>query len=54
MAEILHGMGVLATTKLIETSGLELTAEYLGQTKKKVTEKLGEAKGGLMFIDEAY
>ncbi|ETI29722.1 hypothetical protein L914_21561 [Phytophthora nicotianae] len=54
MAEILHGMGVLATSKLVETSGLELTAEYLGQTKKKVTEKLGEAKGGLLFIDEAY
>ncbi|GMF43657.1 unnamed protein product [Phytophthora fragariaefolia] len=54
MAEILHGMGVLATTKLVETSGLDLTAEFVGQTKKKVTDKLGEAKGGLLFIDEAY
>ncbi|KAG6592606.1 Serine/threonine-protein kinase mph1 [Phytophthora cinnamomi] len=54
MAEILHGMGVLATTKLVETSGLDLTAEHVGQTKKKVTDKLGEAKGGLLFIDEAY
>ncbi|OWZ08827.1 hypothetical protein PHMEG_00018571, partial [Phytophthora megakarya] len=54
MAEILHGMGVLATKKLVETSGLDLTAEYVGQTKQKVTEKLGEAKGGLLFIDEAY
>ncbi|KAG1712488.1 hypothetical protein DVH05_000232 [Phytophthora capsici] len=54
MADILHGMGVLATTKLVETSGLELTAEYVGQTKEKMNQKLGEAKGGLMFIDEAY
>ncbi|KAE8993509.1 hypothetical protein PR001_g20653, partial [Phytophthora rubi] len=54
MAEILHGMGVLATTKLVETSGLELTGEHVGQTKAKVTDKLGEAKGGLLFIDEAY
>ncbi|KAG7398349.1 hypothetical protein PHYBOEH_011257 [Phytophthora boehmeriae] len=54
MAQILHDMGVLATTKLIETSGLDLTAQYVGQTKQKVTEKLGEAKGGLLFIDEAY
>ncbi|KAL3665423.1 hypothetical protein V7S43_009459 [Phytophthora oleae] len=54
MADILHGMGVLATLKLVETSGLDLTAEYIGQTKKKVTEKLGEAKGGLLSIDEAY
>ncbi|RLN63252.1 hypothetical protein BBJ28_00018439 [Nothophytophthora sp. Chile5] len=54
MARILHAMGGLATTKLVETSGLDLTGEYLGQTKKKVTDKLGEAKGGLLFIDEAY
>ncbi|ETP10987.1 hypothetical protein F441_13483 [Phytophthora nicotianae CJ01A1] len=54
MAEILHGMGVLATTKLVETSGLDLTAQHVGQTKQKVTDKLGEAKGGLLFIDEAY
>ncbi|KAL4165528.1 hypothetical protein KRP22_014238 [Phytophthora ramorum] len=54
MAQILHGMGVLATTKLVETSGLDLTAQYVGQTKQKVTDKLGEAKGGLLFIDEAY
>lgn len=54
MAEILHGMGVLATTKLIETSGLDLTGQYVGQTKEKVTTKLREAKGGLLFIDEAY
>ncbi|RLN36908.1 hypothetical protein BBO99_00005556 [Phytophthora kernoviae] len=54
MAHILHAIGVLATTKLVETSGLDLTAQYVGQTKQKVTEKLGEAKGGLLFIDEAY
>ncbi|TDH66050.1 hypothetical protein CCR75_007122 [Bremia lactucae] len=54
MAEILHGMGVLASTKLVETSGLDLTGQYVGQTKEKVTQKLGDAKGGLLFIDEAY
>ncbi|KAL8000480.1 putative AAA+ ATPase domain, P-loop containing nucleoside triphosphate hydrolase [Plasmopara halstedii] len=54
MAQILHAMGALASTKLVETSGLDLTGEYVGQTKTKVTEKLVEAKGGLLFIDEAY
>ncbi|KAG6592608.1 stage v sporulation protein k [Phytophthora cinnamomi] len=54
MAQILHAMSALGTTKLVETSGLDLTGEYVGQTKAKVTEKLVEAKGGLLFIDEAY
>lgn len=54
MAKILHDMGILSTGTLVETTGQSLTAEYVGQTKKKVEEKLGEARGGVLFIDEAY
>jgi len=54
MAKILHGIELIATDTIVETSGLDLTGEYLGQTKKKVEEKMGQAKGGVLFIDEAY
>ncbi|KAJ3286671.1 hypothetical protein HK104_008917 [Borealophlyctis nickersoniae] len=53
-ATILHNLGILTCDKLVETSGLDLQGQYLGQTKKRVEEKLGEARGGVLFIDEAY
>lgn len=54
VAKIFHRMGILGTDKLVETSGLNLTGEYVGQTKKRVEEQLGQARGGVLFIDEAY
>ncbi|KAJ3016332.1 UNVERIFIED_CONTAM: hypothetical protein HDU68_012270 [Siphonaria sp. JEL0065] len=54
MAQILFEMGILSTNRLVETSGLGLTGQYIGQTKKVVEGKLGEARGGVLFIDEAY
>jgi len=54
MADILFQLEMIATNRIVETSGLELTGEFIGQTKKKVAEKLGQAKGSILFIDEAY
>ncbi|KAI8618027.1 P-loop containing nucleoside triphosphate hydrolase protein [Chytriomyces sp. MP71] len=54
MAQILYEMGILSTNILVETSGLGLTGEFIGHTKKRVEVKLGEARGGVLFIDEAY
>ena len=54
VAEILFRLGLVNRRKAVETSGLDLTGEFLGQTKKKVQEKLDEARGGVLFIDEAY
>ncbi|RHY06073.1 hypothetical protein DYB36_006893 [Aphanomyces astaci] len=54
MATILFQLGLIAVDHVEETSGLDMTGEYLGHTKKRVEEKLQAAKGGVLFIDEAY
>lgn len=54
MANILYQLDIISSDKPIETSGLDLTGEYVGQTKKKVTDILDMACGSVLFIDEAY
>ena len=54
MSQVLYSYGVLATDHVEMTSALDLTGEYLGHTKKHVEEKMQAARGGVLFIDEAY
>ena len=54
IAQVLYSLGLIPTNNFVESSGLELTAEYVGQTKTKVKEVLQKSKGGILFIDEAY
>ena len=54
MAALLHSFGLLPTCHLVETSALDLTGEFVGQSKSKMQEKMDEARGGVLFIDEAY
>ncbi|WP_294471307.1 AAA family ATPase [uncultured Ruminococcus sp.] len=54
IAGILHENGLLRTSKVIETDRSGLVAGYVGQTALKTAEKIEEAMGGVLFIDEAY
>ena len=54
MASILNAYGLIPRDYVHITSALDLTASYLGQTKVKVKEALESARGGVLFIDEAY
>ncbi|QSQ07689.1 Stage V sporulation protein K [Koleobacter methoxysyntrophicus] len=54
MAKILKALGFLSSGHLVETDRSGLVAGYVGQTASKTQEKIAEALGGVLFIDEAY
>jgi stage V sporulation protein K len=54
IATILKAVGVLSKGHLVEVGRSDLVAEYVGQTAIKTMNKIKEAKGGVLFIDEAY
>lgn len=58
IARILAGLykeiGVLSKGQLVEVDRSSLVAGFVGQTATKTQEKLQEAMGGVLFIDEAY
>jgi|GEM_PF-150130 len=47
-------LGVVSKGQLIEVDRAGLVAGYVGQTAIKVKEVIDRAKGGILFIDEAY
>ncbi|GAA1390769.1 right-handed parallel beta-helix repeat-containing protein [Catellatospora chokoriensis] len=52
--QVLTALGVLASGQLVEVSRADLVAEYVGQTAQRTREKFEQARGGVLFIDEAY
>ena len=51
---ILYNLNYIKENKLIEVTSKDLIAEYVGQTSIKTNEVINKAKGGVLFIDEAY
>ncbi|MBS1949451.1 MAG: AAA family ATPase [Bacteroidetes bacterium] len=54
LARIYKGLGILEKGHLVEVDREGLVAGYVGQTAIKTGDKIKEAMGGILFIDEAY
>ncbi|TCP58046.1 SpoVK/Ycf46/Vps4 family AAA+-type ATPase [Tumebacillus sp. BK434] len=54
MGRILRVLGLLPKGHFVEAARKDLVAGYMGQTALKTGEKIREATGGILFIDEAY
>lgn len=54
MARVYHSLGILSKGHLVEVDRSGLVAGYVGQTAIKTSSVIERAKGGVLFIDEAY
>lgn len=54
VARIMYDKGVIAKPKITEVGASDLVAAFVGQTAIKTSAVFEEAKGGVLFIDEAY
>ena len=54
LVKIYKALGILERGQMVETDRQGLVAGYVGQTAIKTAEKIDEAMGGVLFIDEAY
>lgn len=54
LGKIYKDLGLLSRGHVYEVDRSELVGEFIGQTAPKVKEAIERAKGGILFIDEAY
>lgn len=54
LGKIYNKMGLLSKGHVMEVDRAALVGEFIGQTAPKVKKAIEDAKGGILFIDEAY
>ena len=54
MGKLSCGLGLLPSDTVVEKSASELQTGYVGQAGLRLRATLKEARGGVLFIDEAY
>ena len=54
ITEMLYCLKKINKRKVVEVQRGDLVGQFLGSTEEKTTNKIEEAKGNALFVDEAY